>query len=86
MAVTATSRDTTNENNFTAQYQEVKRHMPSGDAILRAKLEKLENLFSRAGTSGERDAAGAAIDRVKDRLKSERTEQEIELKLSLPDA
>jgi hypothetical protein len=60
--------------------------MPSGDAILRAKLEKLENLFSRAGTSGERDAAGAAIDRVKDRLKSERTEQEIELKLSLPDA
>jgi hypothetical protein len=59
--------------------------MSSGDAILRAKLDKLENLFRRAGTTGERSAAGAAIDRLKERLKSEQTDQEIELKFSLPD-
>ena len=59
--------------------------MESADNILRARLEKLENLFRRAGTAGERAAAGAAIERLKDRLDSEQENIEIELKLSLPD-
>lgn len=56
----------------------------SENAALRAKLAKLEALFERAGTAGERDAAGAAIDRVKGRLRE--TEPEVELKFSFPDA
>lgn len=56
----------------------------SENAALRAKLAKLEALFERAGTAGERDAAGAAIDRVKGRLRD--TEPEVELKFSFPDA
>ncbi len=59
--------------------------MSSADSVLRARLTKLENLFRRAGTTGERVAAGAAIDRVKDRLQSQQTDPEIELKFSLPD-
>ena len=59
--------------------------MSSADDVLRSKLDKLENLFQRAATTGERVAAGAAIDRLKDRLQSERPDPEVELKLSLPD-
>jgi hypothetical protein len=59
--------------------------MASGDDVLRARLSKLENLFRRAGTVGERDAASAAINRLKGRLQTERVDPEVELKLSLPD-
>ncbi len=59
--------------------------MASTDNDLRTRLEKLENLFRRAGTAGERAAAGAAIERLKDRLDSEQENAEIELRLSLPD-
>jgi len=59
--------------------------MSSSDSVLRARLAKLENLFRRAGSAGERVAAGAAIDRVKDRLQAEHAVSEIELKFSLPD-
>ncbi|MDF2369548.1 MAG: hypothetical protein P1V21_02025 [Rhizobiaceae bacterium] len=59
--------------------------MTYGDEDLLAKLAKLENLFRRAGTAGERDAAGAAIGRVKDRLDKARDDHESELKFSLPD-
>lgn len=59
--------------------------MSSGDNVLRARLAKLENLFRRAGTTGERVAAGAAIDRLKDRLQTEQVDPEVELRLSLSD-
>jgi len=35
---------------------------------LRLKLRKIEALFEGAGTSGERDAAGAALERIKAKL------------------
>jgi hypothetical protein len=35
---------------------------------LRLKLRKIEALFEGAGTAGERDAAGAARERIKERL------------------
>lgn len=35
---------------------------------IRAKLEKLEALFARGATEGERAAAGAALDRLNSRL------------------
>ena len=53
------------------------------DDALRVRLSKLEALFARAGTIGERDAAGAAIERLQDRIGG--TDAEIELKFSLPD-
>jgi len=59
--------------------------MSFGEDALRDRLAKLENLFRRAGTGGERAAAGAAIDRLKDRLQAEHGDPAIELKLSLPD-
>lgn len=54
------------------------------DAVLREKLAKLEALFARAGTAGERTAAGAAIERLQGRLGAP-SEPEVELKFSLPD-
>ena len=60
--------------------------MVSGDAVLREKLGKLEALFQRAGSSGEQAAAGAAIDRLKGRLRDDPADPEIELKFSFPDA
>jgi hypothetical protein len=56
-----------------------------GDAALREKLGKLEELFRRAGSSGERAAAGAAIDRLRGRLRDDRSDPEIEMKFSFPD-
>ena len=53
---------------------------------IRAKLEKLEQLFARGATPGERAAAGAARDRLAERLKSPADEKETELQYSLPDA
>lgn len=57
----------------------------SGDDVLRQKLSKLEELFRGAGSPGERAAAGAAIDRLQDRLRAAGSDAEVELKFSLPD-
>lgn len=35
---------------------------------LRLKLRKIEGLFEEAGTTGEREAAGAALERIKGKL------------------
>ena len=51
---------------------------------IREKLSKLEALFARGATAGERAAAGAALERMQARLEKE-GEAEIEVKYSLPD-
>ncbi|MCY4065757.1 MAG: hypothetical protein OXF57_05260 [Rhodospirillaceae bacterium] len=58
------------------------------DEELRAKLAKVEALFRRAGSPGERAAAGAAMDRLHGRLAGSvgKDEPEVELQFSLPDA
>ena len=53
---------------------------------MRGRLEKLEALFRRAGSEGEREAAGAAMSRLESRLGSEAGDREVELQFSLPDA
>ncbi len=55
------------------------------DERLRERLSKLEALFARAGTAGERAAAGAAIERLQGRAGGTRADPEVELKFSLPD-
>ncbi len=55
------------------------------DERLRERLSKLEALFARAGTAGEQAAAGAAIERLRGRV-GPRTDPEVELKFTLPDA
>jgi hypothetical protein len=55
---------------------------------IRERLEKLEALFARGATEGERAAAGAALERLQARLDfvgSSRDEPEIELQYTLPD-
>jgi hypothetical protein len=53
---------------------------------LRDKLRKIETLFAGAATAGERAAAGAAAERIRDRLrKAEQSERPIEMRFSLPD-
>jgi hypothetical protein len=53
---------------------------------LREKLRKIEALFAGAGTAGERDAAEAALSRVRAKLADlERKEPAIELQFSIPD-
>ena len=53
---------------------------------LREKLRKIEALFAGATTDGERDAAGAAADRIRDRLGlTAGKEKEIEMKFSISD-
>jgi hypothetical protein len=52
---------------------------------IRAKLEKLEALFARGATKGERAAAGAALDCLMARLPDALKEDEVELKYTLPD-
>jgi hypothetical protein len=57
-------------------------------ANIAARLAKLEALFARGATEGERAAAGAAIERLRARLaEAARTarEPEIEVQYSLPD-
>jgi hypothetical protein len=50
------------------------------------KLEKIEALFEGATTPGEKAAAGAAVDRIRARLKqTERLEKGFEIRFSLPD-
>ncbi len=57
------------------------------DHDLMAKLAKLEALFRRAGSPGERSAAGAAIERLQGRLtgSGQMPEPEVESQHSLPD-
>ena len=58
------------------------------DRDIREKLAKLEQLFARGATPGERAAAGAARDRLQASLNVEAAhdaEPEIELQYSLPD-
>ena len=53
---------------------------------LREKLRKIEALFAGAGTPGERDAAEAALERMRVRLKElEGRDPPIEMQFSLPD-
>ena len=53
---------------------------------LREKLRKIEALFAGAATPGERQAAGAAADRIRQQLHTaERAEPEIEMRYSIPD-
>lgn len=58
------------------------------DKDIREKLAKLEALFARGATAGERAAAGAARDRLQQKLSfaaEEGDAPEIELQYSLPD-
>ena len=57
------------------------------DEQLRAKLAKVEALFRRTGSAGERAAAEAALKRLKSRLgaSDEDRDPEIEFQFSLPD-
>lgn len=56
------------------------------ETILRGKLRKIEALFAGAGTEGERLAAGAALQRVRERLaQAQKQEKTIELKFTFPD-
>jgi len=58
----------------------------SEEALLRAKLRKIEALFAGAGTPGERAAAGAAAERIRARLRElEKTERPDELRFSIAD-
>ena len=58
----------------------------SDEAVLREKLRKIEALFAGAGTPGERAAAGAAAERIRQRLSDvQRTEQAIAMRLSVSD-
>lgn len=50
------------------------------------KLRRIEALFERAASDGERVAASEAAGRVRDRLKQARSEELLEFKFSLPDA
>ena len=53
---------------------------------LRQKLRKIAALFEGATTAGERNAAAAAIERVKQALASMvKTERPVELQFTLPD-
>jgi hypothetical protein len=53
---------------------------------LRAKLRKISALFEGATTTGERNAAAAAIERVKQALASvAKTERAAEVQFTLPD-
>jgi hypothetical protein len=55
--------------------------------ILRDKLRKIEALFAGAATPGEKAAAGAAAERIRERLRQTAgKEKPIELRFSIPDA
>jgi hypothetical protein len=54
--------------------------------IPRERLRKIEALFAGAATVGEKAAAGAAAERIRERLgKTAGKEQAVELKFSIPD-
>jgi len=54
---------------------------------LRAKLRRIEALYAGATTAGEREAAAAALDRIRKRLgDAAKVEQPIEFRFSLADS
>ena len=56
------------------------------DQQLREKLRKIEALFAGAATEGERFAAGAAAERIRDKLsKTAQQESDSEVKFSIAD-
>jgi len=56
------------------------------EAELRAKLRKIEALFARPGTAGERQAAESALGRILERLKrAQQADKLIEMKFTFPD-
>jgi hypothetical protein len=56
------------------------------EGVLRDKLRKIEALFAGAATPGERAAAGAAADRLREKLKTEELkEKPVEMKYSIAD-
>jgi hypothetical protein len=56
------------------------------EAQLREKLRKVEALYFGAGTAGEREAAGAASERLKARLTEiGRQDPAVEMQFSMPD-
>ena len=58
----------------------------TGESDLREKLRKIEALFAGAATAGERDAAEAALQRVKARLAEiGRRDPPVEMQFSMPD-
>lgn len=58
----------------------------SDEAVLRAKLRKIEALFAGAGTAGEQMAAGAAAERIRARLKdAAKAESPVEVRFSVSD-
>lgn len=60
--------------------------MSSDETRLRERLAKIEALFAGAGTPGERDAAGAAAERLRAQLrKAGQAEAAIEMRFSLGD-
>ena len=55
----------------------------TSETELRDKLRKIEALFAGAATIGEKDAAGAAADRIRERLKqAEASEEAVETKFT----
>lgn len=58
----------------------------SSEAELRDKLRKIEALFGGAATAGERNAAGAALDRIRAKLAEMRgASPATEMQFSMPD-
>jgi hypothetical protein len=58
----------------------------SFESDLRDRLRKIEALMAGAGTAGERDAAGAALERVRARLAEQVVrDPPIEMQFSMPD-
>src|SRR5580658_7450038 len=56
------------------------------ESILREKLRKIEALFAGAATAGEKAAAGAAAERIRERLgQTAGRESSIEMKFSITD-
>jgi len=56
------------------------------ESQLRERLRKVETLFSRAGTAGEKAAAGEAAERIRAKLDSARkTETVVEMQFSMAD-
>ena len=58
----------------------------SDEQRLIEKLRKIEALFERTASRGERTAAGEAAGRLRERLQETRNEELLEFKFSLPDA
>ena len=70
----------------TVQWLEGRTIDDSAEHELRAKLRKIEALFAGATTPGERAAAGAAAERIRERLRrTQRAEALVEMKFSLAD-